>query len=113
MNGCGMLGNSLSAFDACAGPARDYGGPVVGAFDTSVGAVRRLQGDGQPLLWQEHPATDPAVLCYVDAEIPKAPPPGPNGLVRPSFNRVVIGVIDGAGVMVLAGYRDRLAIKSP
>ena len=67
----------------------------------------------QPPLWPGHPATDPTVLCYVDAEIPKAPPPGQNGEARPNFNRVVIGVIDGAGIMFMAGYRDRLPIEAP
>ena len=42
VTGCEMFGIPWSALDACTGPARDYAGQVIGAFNTTVGAVRRL-----------------------------------------------------------------------
>jgi len=97
----------------CAGPARDYGGPVVGSFSTSIGAIRALQGSGQPANWADKPADYPAILCYLDAQIAKAPPPGPNGQIHEPYDRIVVAIVDGVPTLVEAGYRDRLPVKAP
>jgi hypothetical protein len=108
------LGLPTSASEACARAARDYAGTVVGAFNTTVRAIRALEPlPAEPARWPNLAADHPAVLCYIDAEIAKGPPPGPNGEVRDPFNRVVIGVVEGKGEMVMAGYRDQLPVIAP
>lgn len=111
--GCGTFA-TLAPEVACTGPAKDYGGPVVGAFSTTVGAIRRLQPrDPQPALWSDRVAEYPAILCYVDAQIGKGPPPGPNGEAEPRFDRIVLGIVDGVVTVVEAGYRDRVPVVAP
>jgi hypothetical protein len=114
LGGCSMLDVPMSAADACVAPARDYGGPVVGAFSTTVAAIRGLQPmNPQPQLWPDQPPGSDAVLCYIDAEIAKAPPPGPNGEIRDPYDRIAVGIVDGVATLVQAGYRDQLQIKAP
>jgi hypothetical protein len=111
---CGTLGLPTSATETCARAANDYAGTVVGAFNTTVRAVRALEPrPAEPLRWPDLAADHPAVLCYIDAEIAKGPPPGPNGEIREPFDRVLIGVVDGKGEMVIAGYRDQLPVRAP
>jgi hypothetical protein len=111
---CGMFGLPTSAAETCAPSAREYSGTVVGAFITTVGAIRALEPrPAEPARWPDLAPDQPAVLCYVDAQIAKGPPPGPNGEIRDPFDRVVIGVVDGKGEMVMAGYRDQLPVIAP
>jgi hypothetical protein len=108
---CGMLG---SAAEGCAAAARGYSGTVVGAFDTSVGAIRGLAPRaGEPSRWPRLADDHPAVLCYIDAVIAKAPPPPPDGPPPEPYDRVVVGIVDGNGEMIIAGYREQLPVRAP
>jgi len=112
--GCDLVGLSRPAAELCAGVAGDYSGSVVGSFNTTVGRVRALEPRaGQPPRWPEHGADHPAVRCYIDGEIAKAPPPGPNGEVSKPFDRAVVAIVDGQSELVIAGYRDKLPVKAP
>jgi hypothetical protein len=114
LGGCSILGSDVSAAEACAVPGREYAGPVVGAFNTTIGAISALlPSGGQPQALQGQPAGHAAILCYVDAEIPKAPPPGPNGEIRGPYNRIVLVIVDGVATLIQAGYRDQLPISAP
>jgi hypothetical protein len=55
------------------------------------------------------------VLCWLDAPISKSPPPGPDGEIRPSFDRAVVGIRadNGAVELIKAGYRDSLRVEAP
>lgn len=111
---CGILGLPTSATETCARSTSDYAGTVVGAFNTTVRAIRALEPlPAVPARWPNLAADHPAVLCYIDAQIAKGPPPGPNGEVRDPFDRVVIGVVDAKGELVMAGYRDYLPVIAP
>jgi len=106
MVACGPFG---PAAELCAAPARGYGGTLVGSFNTTVGAVRSLQPRaGVPELWPGLGADHPAVLCYIDAQIPKG---GPEP--APPFDRAVVAIVDGASQMIMAGYKDRIPIEAP
>lgn len=108
---CGMTG---AAAEGCAAPARVYGGTVVGSFNTNVGALRGLEPrSGPPARWPGLADDHPAILCFIDAQIPKAPPPPPNGPPPEPYDRVVVGIVDGTAEMIMAGYRDRLPVKAP
>lgn len=103
-----------SAAYTCEVSAREYAGTVVGAFNTTVGAIRALEPlPAEPARWPNLAPDRPAVLCYIDAQIAKGPPPGPNGEIREPFDRVVIGVVDGKAELVMAGYRDQLPALAP
>lgn len=110
---CQVVGLPTSAAETCAPSAHDYAGTVVGSFNTTVGAIRSLDGLAEPARWPDIAPDGPAVLCFIDAEIAKGPPPGPNGEIRDPFDRIVIGVVDGKGEMIMAGYRDQLPVKAP
>ena len=104
----------VSTADPCAASAAAYNGHVAGLFVTTVGAIRAV-----PMLsiqsdrWPGLPDSHPAVLCYIDGQIPKGPPPQPLGTVPPSFDRAVIAVIDGQPDLIMAGYRDNLPVVAP
>lgn len=111
---CEILGGPASFAAECAGPARSYAGIVVGSFNTTVGAIRGLEPiPVEPARWPDLAPDHQAVLCYIDSEIAKGPPPGPNGEIRDPFDRVVIGIVDGQTEMISAGYRDRLPVSAP
>jgi hypothetical protein len=87
---------------------------VVGSFATTVGASRALQAfPVSPAPWPTLSAGHAAVLCYIDGQIPKGPPPDANGSVPPSFDRGIYAVVDGVSSLVEAGYRDHLPIIAP
>ncbi len=111
--GCQVVGVPTSATEICAASARDYAGTLVGSFTTTVGAIRRLEGLVEPARWPGIGPDRPAVLCFIDAETAKGPPPGPNGEIRDPFDRVVIGIVDEEDEMVTAGYRDQLPVQAP
>jgi hypothetical protein len=101
--------------DPCAASAAAYNGVVAGSFVTTVGAIRRLDEPQQiePQRWPGLPDNHPAVLCYIDGQIPKGPPPQISGTIPPSFDRAVIVVVDGQSDLIMAGYRDNLPIVAP
>jgi hypothetical protein len=108
------LQSLASAADPCAASAGNYSGHVAGSFVTTVGAIRAV-----PMLsiqsdrWPGLPDSHPAVLCYIDGQIPKGPPPQPSGTVPPSFDRAVIAVIDGQPDLIMAGYQDNVPLVAP
>jgi hypothetical protein len=111
---CASDPSTASPAQVCSATARDYSGTVVGAFDTTVGAIRGLdQGQVDPPRWPDVSPEHSAVLCYIDAQIAKAPPPGPNGEVSRPFDRAIVSVVDGKSEMIMAGYRDQLPVPSP
>ncbi|NJD29740.1 MAG: hypothetical protein FIA92_15795 [Chloroflexi bacterium] len=110
LTGCAAL---VPPAAACGDAPREYGGPVVGAFRTTIASVRDLQGPGvEPPFAADRGAQGSAVVCYIAATIPKAPPLGPNGEVRPDFDRIVV-VIDGRATLIKAGYRASLPVVAP
>ena len=111
---CDVVGYRGPAAELCTGAAGDYSGSVVGSFNTTVGAVRALEPRAaQPQRWPELAPDHPAVLCYIDGEIAKAPPPGPNGEVSKPFDRAVVAIVDGHSELIIAGYRDKLPVQAP
>lgn len=112
--GCDVFGLSTPAAEICAGVARDYSGSAVGSFNTTVGSIRALEPrPGQPQRWPDFAPDHPAVLCYIDGQIAKGPPPGPNGEVSKSFDRTVVAIVDGQSELIIAGYRDQLPVRAP
>jgi hypothetical protein len=101
--------------DPCAASAAAYNGVVAGSFVTTAGAIRRLEPlHIEPELFTGLPDSHPAMLCYIDGQIPKAPPPPlTSGTIPPSFDRAVIAVIDGQSDFIIAGYRDNLPVVAP
>ncbi len=98
----------------CAGAARDYSGTVVASFNTTIGAIRALEPRaGNPQLWPELAPDHPAVLCYIDGEIAKAPPPGSDGEISRPFDRAAVAIVDGDRQLIIAGYRDQLPVRAP
>jgi hypothetical protein len=108
------LQSLASAADPCAASAGNYNGHAAGSFVTTVGAIRALEAAGiESQWWRGLPDSHPAVLCYIDGQIPKGPPPPMSGTVPPSFDRAVIAVIDGQPDLIMAGYRDNLPVVAP
>lgn len=111
---CEVFGLPTPGAELCARVAPDYSGTVVGSFNTTVGSVRALEPRAaQPQRWPDLAPDHAAVLCYIDGEIAKAPPPGPNGEVSEPFDRAVIAIVDGHSELIIAGYRDLLPIRAP
>ena len=54
-------------------------------------------------------------MCWIDAPIPKSPPPTPDGGPPPRFDRAVVGIRadDGGIELIKAGYRDSLHVEAP
>jgi hypothetical protein len=100
-----------AAWSRCAEAARDYNGKVAGAFATTVGRVRRTAPDAE--LFPQVEDGVPATLCYIDADIAKGPPPGPEGQIREPFDRVVLALVDNQVEVVLAGYRADVPVVDP
>lgn len=107
---CDLLGVRVSANQACAEQAKEFGPAftVAGAFDTRVDALRDMQPlAAEPELWPRSPGDSPAIVCFLDGPVPKAPPGGEQ------FDRAVVGVVDDDAVLVVAGYQDTIPIRSP
>jgi hypothetical protein len=97
----------------CLAAANEYDGTVAGAFLATVGAIRALAAvDDNPQL-ADFADGDGAVVCYIDAEIPKGPPPPPSGTSPPSFHRAVVVVVGDRIVFIAAGYRQALPVQAP
>jgi len=111
---CEAVGLSRPATELCASVAGGYSGSVVGSFNTTVGRVRALEPRaGQPQRWSDLAADHLAVLCYIDGEIVKAPPPGPNGEASRPFDRAVVAIVDGHAELIIAGHQDKLPVQAP
>ena len=111
---CEAFGLRPPPAESCAGPAATMGS-VVGAFNTTVGEIRALEPrQAVPQRGPDLAPDHPAVLCYIDGEDAKAPPPGPSGEVSPPFDRAVVAiVVDGQSELIIAGYRDQLPVRAP
>jgi hypothetical protein len=79
----------------CAEGARDYGGVPIAVFND--------------------PSDPREVICWADGHVAKSPPPGPGGVIRPEYNRLVFKVtLDGKNlVLIAAGYRSAMPVKVP
>lgn len=107
--GCDVVRLPDNAADTCAAVADLYEGTVAGAFNTTVGAIRRFEG--APADQQRWPGVadgQPAVMCFIDGDIRKALGGGDN-----AFNRAAVGVVDRRDEMVVAGFQDRLPVRAP
>jgi hypothetical protein len=105
--GCDAFPTRPSAASVCAAQALTYRGVVVGSFDTVLGRVRMLGPlPAEPDRWPGKPDSYPAALCYIDGEIPHAPPQAD------PFDRVLVSVVDNQPLVIAAGYRRNLPIRA-
>ena len=109
---CSILGLGASAACERAAAQWDSHPTVAAAFSTTVGRVWGMMPSENGVVASGAKDGTRAYLCYLDGEIPKAPPPA-NGVVQPSFDRSVVVVTDEHAVLVMAGYRDRVPILDP
>ena len=93
----------------CGEVAAEYGADfqVAAAFETTVGRIRGLTETVEPARWPALADDDAAVLCFLDGAIYKAP-----GDAEP-YNRAVVGVADGQGELIFAGYQDQIPAVAP
>lgn len=115
--GCGLLTDGVvpSAAAQCQAAAQKQGPDftVSGAFATTVERARSIQGPGgDPPLWPDVDGGDPAVVCYLDGFVPKAPPPV-DGQAARSFDRAIVAIVNGEQTPLVAGYQDRLPVRPP
>lgn len=109
VTGCATGPVPDGAHDACRAVAASYDGNVAGTFITTVGGLRRFEGaPADQERWPEIPDARPAVMCFIDGDIRKVLGGGDN-----AFNRAVVGVVDGHGEMIMAGFQDRLPVRAP
>ena|SRR5436309_4080755 len=121
--GCSTVGSSTSVSptktsppttDACALAAVAYAGRVAGSFVTTIGAIHAMALIAHDPNLRPGLADDrAAVLCHIDGQIAKAPPPPAVGTTPPSFDRAVVVVIDGQADLIAAGYRDNVPLVAP
>ena len=108
---CNVLVVPLTPEQACEEQAQDFGPTftVAGAFDTSVQALRDVRNrvEAEPELWPNVPNDTPAIVCFLDGPVPKAPPGGEQ------FDRAVIGVVGDEAVLLVAGYQDSIRVTRP
>lgn len=97
----------------CRAYADEVRGTVVASYPSTIAAIRELRAveDNPQLagLAEDQQAT----VCYVDGDIPMAPPPNAGGEVQPSFDRAVLVVIGGETVPVALGYADEIPVEAP
>ena len=113
--------SSVEAQRLCTGAADSYSGEVVAAFAMTVDDVRAVMPtappggeDNYPDEWESLSGDVASAKCYIDADIPKAPPPELDGNHAPHFDRALIYVADGVPLAFqAAGYRDRLVPEPP
>ncbi len=111
LTGCGLLGE-MDPAAVCAEQARENGPDfrVVGSFATTVSKVRGLTpgaAGAPPSRWPELADESPAVVCYLDGSVPKAPPDGE------PYDRAVIAVAGEHAELIIAGYGDQLPVVAP
>jgi hypothetical protein len=106
--GCGLFG-SVVPDAVCAEQAREKGPEfhVVGAFATTVREVRGMTPGAAPVRWPELADDAPAIVCFIDGQIPKSPPGGE------PYDRSVTAVAGEHAELIIAGYRDQLPVKAP
>ena len=108
---CNLPGVRPSAEQVCGQQAVEFGPTftVAGAFDSRVSALREMRGPvvTDPDLWPDMPDDSPAILCFLDGPVPKAPPGGEQ------FNRAVVGVVGDEAILVVAGYQDSIPVGEP
>jgi hypothetical protein len=114
-----------AAASLCADAARTWGGDVAAAYETTVGAVGAHLTDRHgvdddtappaagsvriPAEWSGMHSDDVAAVCYLDGQVPKSPPVGPDGTAQPAFDRRLVVATDGApSIMVSAGYQSSM-----
>lgn len=99
---------TMAAAKACLSQAQVFDGEVVAAFNSTLGRIRVLGGPSvEPPRWSSIRNDQPAVLCYIDAAIAKAPPG------QPPFDRILVAVVADQGELIAAGYRDELIVRAP
>jgi len=110
--GCGWLADPPRT---CVQQAAEYGPDfsVAGAFATTASRVRSLYPTASEVL----PETDGAdgetvVLCYLDGELPKGPPPAGDE-IPPSYDRVVVAVLNEMGTPLVMGYQVDIQVTDP
>ncbi|HEX7197593.1 MAG TPA: hypothetical protein VF364_12265 [Candidatus Limnocylindria bacterium] len=79
----------------------------MGSFATTVGKVRGLTAGAAPARWPELADESPAVVCYLDGSVLKAPPGGD------PYERAVIAVAGEQAELIIAGYRDQIPVRAP
>lgn len=107
---CGVASRSPDPSAVCSDQARKYGPSftVAGAFSTTVARLEDFLPGSSPVIAQwQLPADTPAVLCYLDGPIPKAPSGG-----RP-MDREVVVVAGEHTELVMGGYQDQLPVRAP
>lgn len=111
--GCGWLADPAGT---CAEQAADYGRDftVAGAFATTAGRIRSLYPAARQMIPDEQePDGETVILCYLDGELPKGPPPIGGGEIQPSFDRAVVAVVNETGTPLVMGYRVDIAVTDP
>jgi hypothetical protein len=108
-------GSGATALQPPAGcrSADDDSGSVAAAFASNVGAIRRLPAVANNAQLSAYADDEAATVCYIDGEIPKAPPPPSSGSIPPSFDRAVVVVVGDEGYFIAAGYQQGLSIQAP
>lgn len=110
---CGWLADPSRT---CTEQATDYGPgfSVAGAFATTAGRVRSLYPTANQLIPEGvEPDGETVILCYLDGELPKGPPPIGGGEIEPNFDRAVVAVVNETATPLLMGYRDDIAVRDP
>jgi hypothetical protein len=114
---CSTLPVSSSATaappDACTQVATDDQGNVVAFFSAPLDAIKRLPAVNSNPQLAGFPDDASAIVCYVDGDVPKGPPPRPSGSIPPSFDRDVLVVVGDSAFQVAPGYKAALPIESP
>lgn len=99
---------SANAQSVCSQVASEQGGTPVGAFDTTLEHVRALRPiRASSDMWAAAPDTKPAIACYIDGPVAKAPPGGE------PFDRAVVVVVDGKADLVVAAYQKDYPVRLP
>jgi hypothetical protein len=101
-----------SASPPCAAAAEAYNGQVVGFEATTLSVARGFSViAGDPRLSALAP-TEPAYVCFIDGQIPKAPPPLPGETPAPPFDRAMVVAVGTVSDLIEAGYRTTLPVPS-
>jgi ABC-type Fe3+-hydroxamate transport system substrate-binding protein len=96
----------------CVAAAGDYNGRVAAVSTTTLAVVRGYPPVANDARLAAVDPTTTAYVCYIDGEIPKAPPPGPNDTPWPPFDRAVVVSVGNVLDFVMAGYRDNVPLPS-
>ena len=128
-SGCVGVGGSASpvtvgqatspSANPCASAATLYDGQATASFVTTVGAVRALvtremspatvAGERWPGVADDHPA----VLCYIEGQLPISRPAIPGATPAVPFERMALVVIDGQPEPLFGGSPDQIPMTAP